>query len=327
VVSGYCIAATVDAGRSRPRAPLEFFRRRIRRIYPPYWAAFAASVLAFCVASHSGATWLLGNQDGFSVDPSGFTPRQWAGNLTLTEIPRRAFTSGATSEMLVGQAWSLCYEEQFYAVSGLILFLMPRRIFLGFAAVTGASLAVMGLRAFRLIPSPQGLFFDGKWLLFAVGVLVYHTVNHAGPALRRASAWLLVFGAAVPLLPPCRTVLKGLSTELVASCAFGAVLLALHRWDGRMARWRALRPLFACGEMCYSMYLVHTLVTAPVGHGLARMDVRGLWPTFALTVPLAVALSIALARLFYLGVERHFLNTRPQPAGAPIPTEPAWGAA
>jgi len=36
------------------------------------------------------------------------------------------------------------------------------------------------LRFLHVVPSPVGFFFDGNWLLFAVGVLVYYGLNYAG---------------------------------------------------------------------------------------------------------------------------------------------------
>src|ERR671911_2022396 len=45
VISGYAISATVDASRRGEGGPIGYFRRRIRRIYPPYWAMIALQVV------------------------------------------------------------------------------------------------------------------------------------------------------------------------------------------------------------------------------------------------------------------------------------------
>src|SRR5436853_2184504 len=37
VISGYCIAATVDSSRRKAKPARNFFARRFRRIYPPFW--------------------------------------------------------------------------------------------------------------------------------------------------------------------------------------------------------------------------------------------------------------------------------------------------
>jgi peptidoglycan/LPS O-acetylase OafA/YrhL len=250
--------------------------------------------------------------------------RSWVGNVSLTET-WRPFRPDSSGQLLVGQAWSLCYEEQFYVVSGLVLFLAPRRLFLGFSVVTAFTLMMMGLRAARVVPPLTGWFFDGRWLLFLVGVLLYFSLNRANPAFRRATGLVLVVGSIVVLLPISRMVLKGLAPELSASAGFGALLLALHRWDDRMSRMRIFRPIFRAGEMCYSIYLVHILVTSPVSQAFNRLGVRGFWPTVLLTVPVATFLSLVLARLFYVGVERHFLNAGACGTRADVEAAPCWG--
>ena len=45
VISGYCIMATLDSRRRRGDGLGEYLRRRVWRIYPPYWIALSASVL------------------------------------------------------------------------------------------------------------------------------------------------------------------------------------------------------------------------------------------------------------------------------------------
>lgn len=311
VISGYCITATVDSSRQKSRAPLDYFKRRFRRIFPPYWVVLGVTLAAVWAAAGAGFPWLLANQDGVPVKPSGFTRWQWVGNVSLTET-WRPYVVGEQGGLLVGQAWSLCYEEQFYAVAGLILFAMPARIFTGFALVTAFSGVLMVLRALRWVPSQDGWFFDGNWLLFATGVAVYYAVNHGTKPQRVVLALALGAGAVVTALPPCQAVMKALAPAVLAGFSFGLVLLLLHPHDERMARWGPLRPLFFCGEMCYSVYLVHILVAFPAANAFAAAGLGGFWPTVTLTVPLATALSVGLARLFHLGVERHFLNNRPR---------------
>ena len=55
-------------------------------------------------------------------------------------------------------SWTLCYEEQFYLIAGLL----RRWYFPGVALVT--------LFVFACPIRPPGFFFDGLWLHFAAGV-------------------------------------------------------------------------------------------------------------------------------------------------------------
>ena len=89
--------------------------------------------------------------------------------------------------------------------------------------------------------------------------------------------------------------------------AFAALLLAIGRWDGNVA---ALRPLQACGIMCYSVYLTHQPVIMGVRVVMGRLGLDGGGPTIAAGPALAaVTVSVAVGWCFFQLVERHFLNT------------------
>jgi peptidoglycan/LPS O-acetylase OafA/YrhL len=97
-------------------------------------------------------------------------PSQWVGNFTLTETWRHHLF-GRGRAHFVGQSWTLCYEEQFYAVVGLILLVARRHIFAAAVFDTALSTAAQ-IAAPRIGWSVRGFFFDGSWLMFASGILV-----------------------------------------------------------------------------------------------------------------------------------------------------------
>jgi len=112
----------------------------------------------------------------------------------------------------------------------------------------------------------------------------------------------------------------------VVAFGFALLLSLLHPWDRRLASARVVRPLLFCGQICYSLYLVHWPVVKLVGHGLYLLGVRGDAATVLVTVPLNVATSVLLAWLFFRLCERRFLNApagaaakAARPAGAPTP--------
>src|SRR5262249_20075923 len=120
----------------------------------------------------------------------------------------------------------------------------------------------------------NGFFFDGRWLVFALGVLVYYWVNYSRRFDRRVIA---VMAASVVLSAALRQWVKNdlvgshlddhhkmITTELLVGSAFALALGLLHAQDKALARSAALRPLMVCGQMCYSLYLVHWPVTKPV---------------------------------------------------------------
>ena len=122
------------------------------------------------------------HDNGKPFPPWLLTGPQWIGNFTLTESWRANATSrlhvfGSPKCYLADVAWTLCYEEQFYAVCGFVLVLTHRRFFAGLALVTAVSALIWPLTLTRYGYLTNGLFFDGQWFLFAIGVGVYLIVT------------------------------------------------------------------------------------------------------------------------------------------------------
>lgn len=305
VISGYCIAAACDSARRRERAVGHYFFRRFRRIFPPYWIAVALSLLLVTAFALAGRADVF--HDGWHdfPRPGEISLTQWIGNLSLTEGWRGHLVADE-GKWFLGHAWSLGYEEQFYALCGLVLFTMPRRFFEGLILVTLGAV-VLRAASSALGFARSGLFFDGYWLLFAAGATVYYKVNYAGRAGQRAvdAALLALFAASAWLLS---TTGSDFAVSLVVSFAFALLLSLLHSRDEAIHKSPWTRPVTFCGVMCYSLYLVHWPVAKAVSHGLYLAGVRGGALTLLLVIPCSVAASVAAARAFHVHVERRFLN-------------------
>jgi peptidoglycan/LPS O-acetylase OafA/YrhL len=325
VISGYCIAATADATRRRAGGMGDYFRRRFRRIFPPYWAALAlAGGLAVGLAA-AGYPALIGEpgrvDTGVILSPDSLTPWQWVGNLTLTEHWRYHLGGGPEAKVL-GPSWTLCYEEQFYLVGGLLLLLSGRWFFAGVAVVSALCLPVAIVGWGQV----QGFFFDGRWLLFAAGVGVYYRVNYPDEPGSRWALWAMgsvAMAAAVARYGLARGAsgeLKQALFEYTVGFTFAMALVVGHRLDGWTARARVLSPLGWCGRRCYSLYLVHWPVTKVLAAALFAAGVRGAWPVLLAVVPACLGASAAAAAVFLWAVERRFLNPR---VPAPAPPDPA----
>jgi peptidoglycan/LPS O-acetylase OafA/YrhL len=342
VISGYCIAATADTARRTPAGVGRYFVRRFRRIFPPYWAALGLTGTAVCLVAACGLPRLLADAESPIPYPGALTWQQWLGNLTLTETWRSHLTPDPR-RLQLGPAWSLCYEEQFYAVCGLILLVCPRRFFAGAGVVTVATLGVTAFSIRRPLPAIDGYFFDGHWLMFATGVVVYYLVHHAAGTGRRLGVAVVALTAALAvyvrynLLVDGTWAAKDLMFHVATAAVFGLVLLGLYRWDDGLANCAALRPLAFCGRLCYSLYLIHWPVVKLISHAAYERGLTGAWGTLAVTIPVSTAVSVAVAWGFHVAVERRFLNPpspdggRPHPVAEPaepgFPATVAWGAA
>jgi peptidoglycan/LPS O-acetylase OafA/YrhL len=305
VISGYAISATVDASRRGRGGPTGYLRRRIRRIYPPYWAMIALQVGIVLLVDVVLLPGLLSSSIAPIERPWDFEPAQWLGNLTLTESWRFQLMPDPPRDYLLGQAWTLCYEEQFYLVAGAALILAPRRYFLGTALVTVAVLAIVTLAPILHL-RVDGFFFDGYWLAFAAGVLIYRQVNYGD---RRTGwiAWgLLAAGLAYALF----IVPKGgdLDRDLAAAALFAMILYGLHRFDARLATWPTLRPLKLAGTICYSLYLSHAVVVRSISQAMFDAGWRDTTSTVLLVLPVCLAAAIGFGWVFHRVVERRFLN-------------------
>jgi peptidoglycan/LPS O-acetylase OafA/YrhL len=311
VISGYCISATADSSRRRPRPLASYFTRRFRRIYPPYWVLLGVLAVLVIVLDRLVPGLITDDYAGIPT-PWRLSAGQWFGNLTLTESWRRHVGGGPVG-YFNAMAWTLCYEEQFYAVVGLLLALAPRRFFLGAAAVTALTAALAALVSNSAL---DGFFCDGYWVHFAAGILVYYRVNYAA-GWRAWAANLLLLAALLGFAWdhfPVRHAHSNVGEGGVVACAFALLLSLLHPWDRRLASARAARPLLFCGQICYSLYLVHWPVVKVVGHGLYLLGIRGDTATVLVTAPVCVTASVLLAWVFFRLCESRFLNA---PAGAP----------
>src|SRR5690349_20328128 len=79
--------------------------------------------------------------------------------------------------MLMTNTWTLCFEEQFYLLMGLVLLVSVRRMFLMAGLITLATIVA------RHVCRDHGLigrefFFEGHCILFASGILVYQRLHY-----------------------------------------------------------------------------------------------------------------------------------------------------
>ena len=320
VISGYCISATADATRLHNASTVTYFKRRFRRILPPYWATLALSAVGLGLAIRvAGIDPAASRIDGL-WGPWELSLPQWIRNFSLTEIwagqvfrePQRVF---------LAQAWSLCYEELFYAMVGFLL-AFARRWF--FPAMLGISaLCATGLLLGQRYRLPDYSFFC--FLLFASGVLVYYQVNYCARRGTLVSVGLLVAALAVAARRPSALVETSANQPqfAVASFSFALLLIGIHDFDSRLASASWLWPFHRCGALCYSLYLVHWPIVVLLVRGFYAAGFRDLRSTLLVTAPVCMAISLGVAWAFHVAVERRFLNqplaTARPPAGGPRP--------
>jgi peptidoglycan/LPS O-acetylase OafA/YrhL len=306
VISGYCIAASVDSLRRRDHSTKDYFIRRFRRIYPPLWIMCALAVL-FTMAINFLPS--IANQCQQLPRLSELSPTQWFGNILAAESWRHNVFGGKPS-YLMANTWTLCYEEQFYFVTGLILAFAGRRFFSVTAWLT--AIVLVGRGALQLAGIRcEGFFCDGHWLMFAAGIMVYHSLNYS----QRPQSWLtigvfglgMVYGAIERVLAN-NAFDKHLGEYVFVASAFAMALILLKRFDASIAQNRLFAPLRWCGQRSYSIYLTHFLIVTLVSSVLASWGLTSELIVATCVIPLCLIASLPIASLFYVAVERHFMN-------------------
>jgi peptidoglycan/LPS O-acetylase OafA/YrhL len=333
VISGYCIAASVDSCQRKGLGFGSFMMRRVRRIYPPYLLS-----IAFWAATR----YIKKVQTGAS-ELSHYTAIDWVQNATLTQwvsmLSHPLPSAAGNKPLFVAAYWSLCYEEQFYLVMGLMMLI---------AAATGLSVLKMaavlmgaGLACNLLYPEIVSGLFVEYWALFSAGVLVFHRLCRVkSPGVRRAIdaglLALLVWAAYMrwfsglswrvddpSLSVTARHEFRNAFGELAIGAAFALLLIAMRPLNGAISGGRWFRPLGWLGAITFSLYLIHqfnlNLISKIAGRFLHMVPVIGKVKDPAQTwygLTLQIALHLALASVFWYFCEKPFLN-RPLPSMAP----------
>lgn len=313
VISGYCIAAAVDAARRKPAPVGTFAARRLKRIYPTFVVWLALMALALGVVG-----WIFPEASFWSkksrfLHPSEMSWFDWLTNLTLTHTWLPGLI-GAQSVSVTEVSWTLCYEVQFYFVCGALLALAPR-FFFPFAASVTLLLAILFLADSATGQSHRfrGSFLDGRWLQFAMGIGVYYVLNYGRSRAQWTFAAFLAGIAVVSWIAHSNLTVESSIVhknllELSFCGMFGAALVALKSCDGRVRNTRPLSPLMKCGKISYSLYLVHWPFCKVVSTVLWGAGVQSLTATLCVTTPICVAVSLGAAALYFQLVERRFIH-------------------
>ncbi|MFM2095956.1 MAG: hypothetical protein RIS70_3080 [Planctomycetota bacterium] len=314
VISGYCIAASLDSLRRKPHSLLNFFSRRMHRIYPPLWIASLVAVAWLFVGQR---LWNMAGASEHLPYLSELTAAQWFGNFTATERWLHHFTGGDV-RYLMANTWTLCYEEQFYALAGLMLLLAPRRPLT--LALVLSLVTLVGRHACRAMGvNIEGFFFDGHWLLFASGLLVYQAVNYFTRRQMVPVMAILACGAVYgwwERRSGPEWFDQHLGEYFLVSSLFALFLITSKRFDRAIARHWLSRPFNWCGKRSYSIYLTHFPLVVALAYGFHAWGLQDASSTVFVTVPSCVAVSLVSGWIFYNLVERHFQNAASAPAHA-----------
>ena len=319
VISGYCIAAAARNSIKKDEPAIRFLTRRLRRIFPPYWASIAVvAVLPFLIefiASLKSGHYAAPSAEKLNYGFLKYDIVDWFQVTTLTRVI--ADVPGAEKlhfkfTTINAVYWSLAIELQFYfvAAAGVLL----RRKFYAFVvAVTAVSIPC----ALHANADLWGICLP-FWPMFAVGICLFwlfengyalsHSFRQSAPMIATlvlsslAIAGVFAIRAEVPITHFGFALTFGIAAYFAEGldAQFGRLLES-----GPLVLRRAGQGLMLLGTMSYSIYLVHGRVQF-----LAMQFVRQVVATDTILFDVvSLGATLALCYPFYRFCEKPFISS------------------
>ncbi len=270
-----------------------FYARRSLRIFPLYYLTLGAYAL-----------WAATMPSGVAQATHFFSSLPYHASYTANWFVRY----DVPHDVMFAFSWSLCVEEQFYAVWPVLIALSGRRLLL--AGLMGGAIALdacaehgllgpwlaVGTARFRIATSFASPIGFGALLALTLDsrlgfVSAWRVLGQrwSAPALLALVLGLLALPAS-PYLP--------LSLSLAALVASAAL-----REDSGLDWLLERRELRWIGRVSYAAYLLHVPALGVVRRALPELREHA-FLTFALGLPLALAFAHAAHRLVERPIER-----------------------
>ncbi len=321
-ISGFVIAGlVVDKNEPWPR----YITRRAFRIFPAYWVAYAAAFLALPLAiaalGHTPAALLADpayNYDevlhGWQAAITDRPVKQIGLHIVLLQgvIPDSLWPYSSTA--VLGPAWSLTLEWQFYLIAPVFVWLVARDSSRMAITLVVAALAVafhMGLFGHYDLPS----FLPGAGYIFLIGIasrLNFERLKSApvGPEIVPVAIAIGILFPGIMFLAIWLSVLAYLARrEAWAASPSG------RRLAGAMDAMFASRVAQWFGARSYAVYLVHFPIIMGLSLPILRDIHGGTGLQFLAFLGAVIPLTLLTAELMHRLVERPFIALGARLAG------------
>ncbi|MGO8670269.1 MAG: acyltransferase family protein [Capsulimonadaceae bacterium] len=298
VLSGYCLTLPLLSGKSLD--VVVFFRKRARRILPPYFAALVFSYAALVFRPKSPGYSIFWQSAGHAWDP----------DVILSHLFMVHNLSIHWYTVLDYPMWSIATEWQIYLLFPFLLWIRAKGSTLT-PVIAALAIGISATLALAHINENVDTARPHLLAMFALGMLACWR-THDRPVSRYFYLWpLFLLGAyiAVSILFP--TVWRyGEMMSVAAGFVGYNVIVGCDHPDSPIRRLMEAPLLVWIGGYSYSLYLVHAPILAIVR----------LYTTHVILVGLPLSLAVSYA--FFLLFERPYLRSRIHQATV-VAAEPA----
>ena len=308
VLSGFSLMIPVTRNNGVLRGGAwKFLGRRAKRILPPYYSALGLSLLLIYlfIGYKTGSNW--------DADIPVTKGDVWAHLLMLQDI----FSAPKIDTPL----WSISVEWRIYFLFPVFILLFGKwgggKVILGVLAV--AFLVLFGFQHYGLtllydtMPSYFALFTMGM-LACEIGLGNQKRLSVLREKTPWLALWFVVWLVFLGLLFKWRANISPTHLFLqdtVGGVAAAILLVALSKpGTSRLRDALSWKPLVFVGTFAYSIYLIHMPFAQIIWqYGLHPLH-KGFLATYFLMIVIGLPLILGISYLFFLAVERPFLNTK-----------------
>ena len=297
VLSGFVIFNLLDA---KDEGYWPFIIRRFFRLFPLYFFAMCVGALTATayeswIVSFPWQTKFIAGTGAIAAATVAYLPLQMLTHLTMLHgmVPNSVLPFSEYA--IVGQAWSISVEWQFYLVAPLLLFLLRR-------SPIALALVIAGI---VLVHSRHWLgegFAINQAAYFVIGIVCYYGYKYRRTGgLTTQTIWL-----AAAISASLIVFLTTHAASLVIWVIFFASALQAdiggQNFISRLCQTRALRFL---GKISYSVYLCHMFVIAGISEVLLRIDPQiGKLTHVGILMPAALFLTLFVSTFTFYLIER-----------------------
>jgi peptidoglycan/LPS O-acetylase OafA/YrhL len=284
MISGFILALPFIKEKiagDKPVSLKKYYLRRLTRLEPPYLAALLIAFL------------LLVFYKGESFNEQ--LPHLGASSVYIHNVVYNSASS------VLGVAWSLEVEVQFYLLAPFLCFIfwikhtLFRRILLAILIVVSALYAWDSLWKHPVIlPNFICYFFSGMLLadLYSTG----HKLK-LNSSIGLISGLIILIG--LPFLISLNSIWFFLAKQLLMFLAFYLVL-----FNEQLKKLLSLQWITIIGGMCYSIYLLHVLIMSGMAKGLRPVSFVGGEPAVILYGIILLAAVLFFSAVFYRLIEQ-----------------------